>query len=354
MILDSTTKTLELVLGSAVTTTAMPIAVDYVDSTATTFTPGSVDSQSNGTTAVTILAAPAASTQRKVNEITVYNADSAAKLTTVRLNNNTTIRPLVVVTLQVGDTLGYTDVSGWYVMDSSGAIKGVGPTGATGATGANGANGATGMPGLDGQDGQDGMSIPGDRGATGPQGGTGPTGPIGWGLPGEDGEDALHIPGPVGPTGATGGGSGRQLAQIVSSTLGTVATGTTIIPQDDTIPQNTEGDQYLSLAITPTNASSTLEIEVLVFLAGAGNPAIALFQDSTASALSAAIGFSSANWCEGINLKYTMTAGTTSATTFKVRGGTGTAGTTTVNGFTSARLYGGAMVSQISIKEYLP
>lgn len=163
----------------------------------------------------------------------------------------------------------------------------------------------------------------------------------------------LTVPLPV-IEGGTGVGVSRVLAQTLISTLGTVATGTTVIPQDDTIPQNTEGDQYLSLAITPTNVNSTLEIEVLIFLAGAGNPIAALFQDSTASALAAGIAFSSANWTEGVRIKHTMTAGTLSATTFKVRAGTNSAGTTTVNGVTGARLFGGAMVSQITIKEYLP
>lgn len=123
MFLDSTVKSLELILGSAVTTTAMPITVDYVDLTSTTTLAGASDSQSNGLTAVTILTAPAASTTRKVNGITVYNADSVAKIVTVRLNNNATLRILVSVTLQVGDTLVYTDVNGWYSLDSSGSIK---------------------------------------------------------------------------------------------------------------------------------------------------------------------------------------------------------------------------------------
>lgn len=123
MFLDTTTKTLELLLGSAVTTTAMPVTVDYVDLTTTTTIAGSTDTQSNGVTPVTILAAPAASTQRKVNGITVYNADSVSKLVTVRLNNNATLRIIVSVTLQVGDTLVYTDVNGWYSLDSSGSIK---------------------------------------------------------------------------------------------------------------------------------------------------------------------------------------------------------------------------------------
>ena len=123
MFLDATTKSIELVLGAAATTNAMPVVVDYVDLTTTTTLAGVQDSASNGVTAVTILSSPAASTQRKVNGITVYNADTAAKAVTVRLNNNATLRPLVVATLQVGDTLGYTDTQGWYVQDTSGNRK---------------------------------------------------------------------------------------------------------------------------------------------------------------------------------------------------------------------------------------
>ena len=47
-----------------------------------------------------------------------------------------------------------------------------------------------------------------------------------------------------------------------------------------------------------------------------------------------------------------MTAGTTSATTFRVRAGLNSAGTTTFNGASSARYYGGTLASSITIKEY--
>lgn len=131
MILDTTTKSVELILGAAVTTNAMPVTVDYVDLTTTTTLAGSSDTQSNGTTEVTILAAPAASTQRKLNALTVFNADTASKVVTIRLNNNTTMRNLISVTLQVGCTIGYTDTGGWYLMDSDGNLKSVQAASAT-------------------------------------------------------------------------------------------------------------------------------------------------------------------------------------------------------------------------------
>jgi hypothetical protein len=149
----------------------------------------------------------------------------------------------------------------------------------------------------------------------------------------------------------------KKLAQSVTSQSGTVATGTTLLPFDNTIPQITEGDQYLSLAITPTNASSTLEIAVTIIVASSvvNNMGAALFQDATANALAAAgslIATAGGNTC--INFTYIMTAGTTSATTFRVRAGGNLAGTTTFNGGAGVQIYGGVMASRITIKEYLP
>ena len=145
------------------------------------------------------------------------------------------------------------------------------------------------------------------------------------------------------------------VAQIQTATLTTVATGTTVFTGTDTIPTNTAGDQYLSLAVTPTNANSLLEIEVQIPLSCsvAGQVGAALLQDATANALAASLATWSTDVPTTLCFKHIMTAGTTSATTFKVRAG-GSAGTTTVNGRSSARLLGGAMYARITIKEYLP
>lgn len=144
--------------------------------------------------------------------------------------------------------------------------------------------------------------------------------------------------------------------QVVSTITGAVATGTTTIPNDNTIPQNTEGDQYMSLAITPKSATSKLEITV-TFMGSTNNAAavvfnVVLFQDTTANALAVAASTSiGANNPQAISFKYTMTSGTTSSTTFKVRAGSNSAGTTTFNGTSGGQLYGGAYVSSIVIEE---
>lgn len=147
-----------------------------------------------------------------------------------------------------------------------------------------------------------------------------------------------------------------KVVKYTKTQTGAVATGTTVLPGDDTIPQNTEGDEYMTLAITPTNASNILEIDVV--WQGTNSVAtylaVALFQDSTAGALAVGFGYTASGANLVITFRYCMTAGTTSATTFKVRAGGSAAGTTTFNGFGGARKYGGVLASSITITEYLP
>jgi hypothetical protein len=148
--------------------------------------------------------------------------------------------------------------------------------------------------------------------------------------------------------------SGSVVVQVVNGQTGAVATGTTNIPLDDTIPQNTEGDQYMSLAITPTSATHKLKIDVV--FNGSVSVAewiiVALFQDSTANALAVAPPYlSTGTGIATVTFSYYMTAGTTSATTFKVRAGKVSSGTMTFNGFSGARKFGGAIASSITITE---
>lgn len=134
---------------------------------------------------------------------------------------------------------------------------------------------------------------------------------------------------------------------------GAVATGTTALPDDDTIPQNTEGDQFMSQVFRPTNVNNKLRIKVVFNWNGslATFLGLALFQDSTAGALAATRGNNSNGAYGAVQvLEYEMKAATISLTTFKVRAG-GTTGTITFNGAGGARIYGGVMNSLISIEE---
>jgi hypothetical protein len=146
-----------------------------------------------------------------------------------------------------------------------------------------------------------------------------------------------------------------QEVQSTGFTTGAVATGTTTLTPADSVPTQTQGDQYMSQAITPTSSANVLEIEVQAFLSnGAGggvNLTAALFQDTTTSALSAILlTTSAAGAISPFHLLYSMEAGTASSTTFKLRAGAST-GTQTFNGTSSSRELGGSYNSYIRIRE---
>ena len=145
-----------------------------------------------------------------------------------------------------------------------------------------------------------------------------------------------------------------SVVQVVNFTTGALATGTTTIPTDDTIPQITEGNQYLSLAITPTSATNKLFFQVIVMAAHSTDLwlSVAIFQNSIANAIAATAGY------QGVGtgglvvpLNFYMTSGTTSSTTFTVRCGGHSGGTLTFNGQNGSRFFGGVMSSSITITE---
>lgn len=142
--------------------------------------------------------------------------------------------------------------------------------------------------------------------------------------------------------------------QLVSSFVSAYsATAGNGITADNTIPLITEGDQILSRAITPVSVTSKLLIEVTAIIARVGTDTVtlALFQDATANAIAAVPQTITGNTAAQITLRWVMTSGTTSATTFTVRVGSNTPAVLDFNGAGSAGLLGGAIPSGITITE---
>lgn len=147
-----------------------------------------------------------------------------------------------------------------------------------------------------------------------------------------------------------------RIVQIVEATPYTTYASTNAdLPLDDSIPQNTEGSEYLTASITPTKTAHRLVIEVDLLLGAdsARNACAALFQDSTANALTAvATQIPSGTVVVPLTLRHEMAAGTTSATTFKVRVGRGGgAGSITLNGTGAARAFGGVAACRLRVTE---
>ena len=149
------------------------------------------------------------------------------------------------------------------------------------------------------------------------------------------------------------------LVQIQHTVVTAVVSGTTIMPVTDSIPQNTEGFEVITCAITPKSATNILLITasvkvshyVTTFTGG-----MALFQDTTAGAL-AAVQINATAFAGGNSgLSYEMVAGTVSETTFKIRVGPSAAGTIYVNTVSGAtgRAFGGVAATTLTIFEYTP
>ncbi len=120
-----------------------------------------------------------------------------------------------------------------------------------------------------------------------------------------------------------------SVIQVAYAGLTTYTTSTTVMPEDGTIPQNTEGEEELTIAFTPKLAASTLRIRVRgsAVVLGSYRCCAALFVDSTANALAAHVGTNAP-----IDIEYYVSASSTSARTYKLRIGPSSAGTIAING----------------------
>ena len=140
-------------------------------------------------------------------------------------------------------------------------------------------------------------------------------------------------------------GKGKVL-QHKETSSSAVATGTTLIPEDDTIPQNDEGTEVMTLAITPVSATSTMYIATQVFLSMTNitRGGIALFKDTDANAVAMTSVFikDATSMGNGI-VRYAEVTGNTTARTYKVRlGGLGgSSSTVSFNGQSGSRKFGG-------------
>lgn len=117
LLLTTTNESVEVVTGSALN---LDYIVSWADMTTSAFTPGSDDGQITTGTTTTIIAAPAASTQRQVKSISLRNVDTAANVVTVQKANAGNTRGWIKVTLAAGEWLHYTDAEGWVKFDANG------------------------------------------------------------------------------------------------------------------------------------------------------------------------------------------------------------------------------------------
>ena len=134
LVLDATNNIIRAVMAAPAATNNPQFSSHYADNDGTTFVEGSEGGVLNGTTNVTLVTAPAASTRRIVKSIALYNADTAAVTVNIQYFDGTNARTIANVTLAVGDTWtleGTFNSSGEMKTTGGGSGDVVGPASAT-------------------------------------------------------------------------------------------------------------------------------------------------------------------------------------------------------------------------------
>ena len=122
LILTETTDNLQIVLGGNVTANQLPCISSWRDITTSAFTPGRTLVNTNNITDVNIVPAPGASTQRVIDTVSVYNADTASAAVTIKLDANGTEYKLLTWVLLAGERIEYSDKLGFVKYNSLGAM----------------------------------------------------------------------------------------------------------------------------------------------------------------------------------------------------------------------------------------
>lgn len=179
----------------------------------------------------------------------------------------------------------------------------------------------------------------------------------------DDGYDALTAQGTSGQVLTSSGAdaapswqdaAGGATIQIVSASTATNGSTTATFPQDDTIPQNTEGAEVLTVSITPISATSTLVIEGTVDLVSCDSARTcisALFVDSTADAIAVSTLYVDGIIFESANVRHVLASGSTNARTYKLRIGPNAGTLYWMENAASSRLFGGAAKIRLTVTE---
>ena len=109
LVLNTVNQSIQIVLSGAKSTADPSYVSTYADNDGSVFTEGEKNGSLNGTTPVTVVAAPGASTRRIIKEIVVYNEDSSNITLTVSLLDTGITRNLVRKILVAGDYWKWTE-----------------------------------------------------------------------------------------------------------------------------------------------------------------------------------------------------------------------------------------------------
>jgi hypothetical protein len=123
IVLSVNTDKLEAILSGPVTADQLPCHTSWKERSSTGFTTGRTVINTNNASAVDISGSPASGSQRIIDSITIFNADSVNATVSIQLNAYGTGYTLFRCTLAPGEMLMYTESSGFFVLSNAGSIK---------------------------------------------------------------------------------------------------------------------------------------------------------------------------------------------------------------------------------------
>lgn len=118
LVLNATNQSITAVMSGAAATTNPDVVATYADSTSSAFTEAPQTSALNGTTPVTVVSSPAASTRRIIVGLSIFNRDTAAVTVDINFVDGANTRRLWHGTLQTNEVKNLDGV-----FDANGAIK---------------------------------------------------------------------------------------------------------------------------------------------------------------------------------------------------------------------------------------
>lgn len=156
---------------------------------------------------------------------------------------------------------------------------------------------------------------------------------------------------------ATAAANGSNILQQVVLSNNTYISTATVMPFDNSPPQSGEGVALTSsVPFTPKSGASIIVVDCVVPVgcSTAMNVMAAVFKGSETDARAMGTTFVGTNTQMGcIAFSFSMVSGSTTPTSFVIRGGPGIAGTALFNGIAANRIGGGVQYIHIKITEYL-
>jgi hypothetical protein len=156
-------------------------------------------------------------------------------------------------------------------------------------------------------------------------------------------------------TPSAGGAVAQVKSASTSATFNTTSGGSTV---DTAVPNSTVGAELLTVTLTPSSAANFLEVEAVVQCAstGAGIIAGSLFRDSASTPFAGNLVTAvTANTPYQLVVRGRVAAGSTAATTIKLRIGSSGASSVRVNTASGGgALLGGVAVTKLTVTEVTP